>query len=175
MLFFDMDGVVATYDRGGYDFTTKEGPEFLKPGYFLNREPDERGVQLLKDCLKNCPNDTYIITGIPKAEISIRNQIIFDKMRWLTQVVPEFDIGTKFIAPTDSKMNFIEWIRGTSIGKNDVLIDDYNPNLFSWSTRGGTAIKFLNGINSEDSWIGPFLRQNSDSLFYDLMHIVYRE
>ena len=71
MLFFDMDGVIAKYDRDGYNFKAEDGPNFLKSGYFFEREPDPVGLDLFKECLKYCPNDTYIITGIPNI-ISIR-------------------------------------------------------------------------------------------------------
>ena len=41
-----------------------------------------------------------------------------------------------------------------TLSKKDVLIDDWNPNLQMWEKHGGTAIKYLNGINSADSWAG---------------------
>lgn len=34
----------------------------------------------------------------------------------------------------------------------DILIDDYNDNLFEWIKAGGFAVKMINGVNSLDSW-----------------------
>lgn len=37
---------------------------------------------------------------------------------------------------------------------HDILIDDYNENLELWREYGGTAVKYLNGINNPYSWSG---------------------
>ena len=55
MIFFDMDGVLAKYDRGGYNFEEEGGPDYLKKGYFLEREPDNGAVALFRKCLRVCP------------------------------------------------------------------------------------------------------------------------
>lgn len=172
MIFFDMDGVLAKYDRGGYNFEEEDGPNYLKKGYFLEREPDSGAVALFRKCLKVCPNDIYIITSVPSGDK--RNSIIFDKLAWIDKYLPEFDIGTHFIATTSSKMSFIEWLRGSSITSKDILIDDYNPNLYSWMSRGGTAIKYINNVNSVDSWVGSYIAEYmEDSVMFDfLMRVV---
>lgn len=175
MICFDLDGVVAKYDWSGYDFASNKGPKFLQDGYFYEREPDENALGLLRLCVKMCPNDTYITTGVPAHKN--RNKMVIDKMRWIDERVPEFDLGTHFIAPTGKKMSFIEWIRGSAITNRDILIDDWNVNLYSWMVRGGTAIKFLNGLNSKESWPGFYLDGTlpPEKLFADLMKIVHEK
>lgn len=172
MISFDMDGVLCFYDRAGYDFSDPTGPAYLKPGYFLNRIPDTTAVELLRRCLAVCPNGTYIITSVPKD--SNRNRIILDKLNWIDQHIPEFDIGAHFIATTSNKMSFIEWLRGSSITRKDILIDDYNTNLYGWTARGGTAIKYINGINDPLSYVGEHFKygDNSRQMFEQLMRIV---
>ena len=56
----------------------------------------------------------------------------------------------------------------------DILIDDYNPNLYSWMSRGGTAIKYINNVNSVDSWVGSYIAEYmEDSVMFDfLMRVV---
>jgi hypothetical protein len=176
MVCFDLDGVLVKYEIDGYKFEDDGGPEFLKPGYFANRVADDMMLSVFKKCLKMCPKDTYIVTGIPNPSYEIRNGIILDKLSWLSKEVPEFDFGTHFIASTSDKMTLIEWIRESSITKKDVLIDDWNPNLYSWAARGGTAIKYLNGLNSKSSWVGPTLSCSStaDTAFTNLMDIVIK-
>ena len=71
-------------------------------------------------------------------------------------------------------MSFIEWLRGSSITRKDILIDDYNPNLYSWMSRGGTAIKYINDFNSAGSWVGQCIADDTeDSVMFDsLMRVV---
>lgn len=175
MISFDMDGVLVKYDWDGYKTEVNGVPKYLTPSYYLQREPDDRALNLFRKCIKLFPNETCVITSVPKGEH--RNRIVIDKLMWLNTHVPEFDIGTHVICCTSDKMSFIEWMRGSTITKNDILIDDYNPNLYSWFTRGGLAVKWLNGLNSPESWYGPILDgQNpySHDLFSELMGILNR-
>ena len=44
------------------------------------------------------------------------------------------------------------------IRPDDVLLDDYTPNLIAWSQSGGKAVKLLNGINgTKGTWTGDAL------------------
>ena len=58
---------------------------------------------------------------------------------------------------------------------NDVLIDDYNKNLEDWREHGGLAVKYLNGINSADSFSGPIIDQmmSADDIVDMLLAIRY--
>ena len=173
MIYFDMDGVLAKYDFNAYNFSDPNGPLFLTGGYFRNRPPDLIALGLFKMCIQMFPYDTFVITSIP--DIKKKNNIVMDKLYWLIMRVPEFNIGTQFIGPVDRKMNFIEWIRGSSIDKRDILIDDYNKNLYGWMSRGGTAIKYINGLNSIQSWVGDYLDGTmfkSEDLFKILTNII---
>lgn len=177
MISFDMDGVLATYDWSGYTEKVDGVPKYLTPGYFYEREPNPVAIEFFKECLRLFPNEVYIITTVPDGEC--RNRVVLDKLRWIDKYIKDFDIGTHAICCTSNKMSFIEWIRGSTITKNDVLIDDYNTNLYSWFTRGGTAIKWLNGLNTKQSWHGPSINQNDlfnspSDLVKDLMNILDR-
>jgi hypothetical protein len=81
-------------------------------------------------------------------------------MKWVHSVIPEFDVGSHFIAVSKSKHSAITQLKGIELSKKDILVDDYNPNLLAWEVAGGTAVKYLNGINSPDSWYGYKLSQS---------------
>ena len=53
-----------------------------------------------------------------------------------------------------SKNDAVEYIKDHELTRDDILIDDYNKNLTEWSQKGGTSIKYCNGINNPDSFEG---------------------
>lgn len=168
-----MDGVAAKYDWAGYREEVGGTLKYLTPGYFLEREPDKTAIELIKRCYDLFPNETYIITSVPNNEH--RNRIVLEKLNWVDKHIPGFDIGTHVICTTSNKMSFIEWLRGSTITERDILIDDYNKNIYSWFMRGGTSVKWLNGLNSVGSWTGPMLdgrgKKSVDALFEELIKI----
>lgn len=173
MISFDMDGVLVKYDWDGYTTKVDGVLKYLTPGYFLEREPDNIAIELCKKCMELFPNETYIITSVPNNEN--RNRVVLEKLNWVDKHIPGFDIGTHVICTTSNKMSFIEWLRGSTITEKDILIDDFNKNIYSWLMRGGTSVKWLNGLNSQDTWFGPYLdgRGNVgvDRLFEQLVKI----
>lgn len=171
MIYFDMDGVLFRFDFDGY--TGKPVPEFKKLGshYFLHREPVSVALQLFKYCLEAFPLDTYVLTSVC-AEPEIRHEQVIDKIESLYRVAPEFDIGSHFIACAGDKRNNIIAIREMSLTHRDVLIDDYNPNLYKWIWSGGSAIKFLNGVNSHKSWHSYTLHCTSDHIVEDFQVVL---
>lgn len=152
MVCFDMDGVLVKYERDAY---VGDNPRYMQDGYYRTCEPDENGIRLIEYCMKMIPLDTFITTSVRSDH---RNQMILDKLAWIDKYIPEFDIGTRFIANSFlDKSALFEHLRMASLNRKDILIDDYNPRLFNWDMRGGTAIKYLNGINSPESWHGAVL------------------
>ncbi len=155
MIYFDMDGVLARYDINGY---TGDDPAFKKPGshYFFNLEPDPTATEILKTLYKEIPGNVMVLTSV-FSEREIRNEQTFDKINWLLKVFPDFDFGAHFLSCSTEKRNLISNIRGKALTKRDILIDDWNANLYAWANNGGTAIKYLNGLNSQESWPGEWL------------------
>ena len=155
MVYWDMDGVLATYSRDDYSYSEETNSlAYLNiEHYFLNRPIDSIGMDLFRACVKLLPDDTCVLTGVTN-DSKRRFEHIIDKMTWIHSCCPEFDVGSKFIALSTDKRNYITGIRGMTLTANDVLIDDYNINLYKWMAAGGTSIKYLNGINSKSSWSG---------------------
>lgn len=172
MFCFDMDGVLVLYKREDY---IGENPRYLQPGYFRTCEPDETAIRLIEYCMKMLPLDTFIATGVRH---DYRNRMVLDKLMWIDEHIPDFDIGTRFVANSlMDKSALFEHLRMNRLNRYDVLIDDYNPRLFNWEMRGGTAIKYLNGINSADSWHGKCIdgrstKLTTEEMFMEIMGAV---
>jgi hypothetical protein len=55
----------------------------------------------------------------------------------------------------EEKNEAVRDIFGIDINQDCILIDDYNHNLKEWASNGGTAVKYVNGINDKNrSFIG---------------------
>lgn len=161
MIYFDMDGVLAIYDRDGY---VGDKPAYKRAGehYFLNREPDEHCIREFRNLYDYIPMNVKVLTTVTDDNSQIRNEQTFDKINWMLKYIPEFNFGRDFMAVTSSKRSIIQDIKGFKLMPNDILVDDYNKNLESWKEGGGTAIKYLNGINSPYSYEGPITGDGRD-------------
>ncbi len=170
MICFDMDGVLVIYEWDAY---LGENPKYLQPGYYRTCKPDEVAIRLIEYCMKMLPLDTFIATGV---DPRCRNGMVLDKLWWIDKYIPDFDIGTKFVANSlMDKSALFEQLRMSGLNRHDVLIDDYNPRLYNWEMRGGTAIKYLNGINSADSWRGVSIDARNNVLPADAMFLKIME
>lgn len=147
-IFIDMDGCIAKYDQSKFDGLY---PEYLRPDthVFLKCEADTRMIAILEELNKNF--NVYILTGVYN-QGSIALGHIADKWAWLQKNCPfikkEQFIPTCFPKPLAIKT------RGLKIDAQQILIDDYNRNLREWNEAGGCGVKYLNGINSSETYNG---------------------
>ena len=137
-LFVDMDGTLTV-------FIPQEGigPLYEK-GYFLNLPPHENVIEAIR----------YIIKKHPEIEVNVLSAVLTDskyalaeKNAWLDKYLPEIDAKHRIFSPNgNDKKAFI-----TGFKENDVLLDDYTPNLLKWIPARG--IKLLNEINhTKGTW-----------------------
>lgn len=155
MAFLDMDGFLAIYERDAYKTECGITPGLClyqdeKAHYFRTCKRDDAAYALAQDIMRQF--ETYILTTIPPetpwSEV--------DKDLWLNDKVPEVDTATQLIIADSDKAETIMVLQQLeTLTENMILIDDYNPNLHTWREAGGTAIKYLNGLNSKESWDGP--------------------
>ena len=159
MIYFDMDGVLASYDINGY---IGEKPPFAQVGghYFSTLSADPVAMGMFRTLYKEIPGSVMVLTSV-SFQRELRTEQTFDKIHWLLDQFPDFDFGAHFLSTSTEKRNIISNIRGMSLNRRDILIDDWNANLYAWTTNGGTAIKYLNGINSKKSWPGEFLESGA--------------
>lgn len=141
--YFDMDGVITVYERWAF-----RGGVFLEleSHYFRTCKPDYKVIEAIR-VLNQCNNvNVYILTSVA-SDVEIRKEQVDDKILWLSDNCPFLDISKQFI-PVISGVSKAKYVSSTK----DVLIDDYNTNLLEWKNAGGTAVKYLNGVNSYNSF-----------------------
>ena len=134
-LFVDMDGTLAV-------FTPVDTMETLyEKGYFQSLEPIKNAVAGLKLFIKENPEtEVFILSSV----LSDSPYALKEKQAWLTQQLPEIDTAHQIFNPCGTDKS--AFVPG-GITATDILLDDYTDNLLSWQNHGGTAIKFMNGIN----------------------------
>lgn len=161
-LFVDMDGTLAVFSY------VKNIEELYQKGYFDRLKPMANVIKAIK----------YIIEEVPKVEVSILSSYLQDskfalaeKQKWLDRYLPELKISNRIFIPyQENKASILR-----DLSRNDYLLDDYTPNLVSWSKKG-TAIKLVNEINDTTGlWQGFKLHYNDSHLADKLIHIFHRD
>ena len=148
--YFDMDGVLAQYERKAYE---GDHPQWMEPGkhYFRSLPADKRIMQLIDSLHKACrytDDHIFIITSIQTGPMF--NEHMHDKILWLNEHFPYFQISDILIATTP-KNDVAEYLHGRVLSHRDILVDDYNKNLAEWQNAGGISVKYLNGLNSPNN------------------------
>lgn len=147
--FFDMDGVLAEYKKEHYEgndapFNQKEN------GLFTRLKPNETMTTLLK--LFNLNSIPYYILT-KTAHPTLYGEHIRDKKIWIKEHIP-FALPYTIFVRKSKPITVERLLSQNNLQKKHVLIDDFNENLRNWKLQGGTAIKYLNGINSASSFSG---------------------
>ena len=158
MIYWDCDGVLFKYDYSMYDHIYGE-PDWNEVGShaFLRCEPDPFAQEITKRISAQMPDDQAILTAVDgRHGVNARNEQIFDKMTTIAKYYPWLNL-CNFMACESEKRNAIGKIKGMRLTKSDILIDDYKKNLSAWRNAGGTAVKYVNGINSIGDWPGPYI------------------
>ena len=155
--FFDMDGVLAVYERRAYAERTASGKllyEDERMHYFRTCEPDRAAMDLFRRFHEKGVR-TYALTTVRPDLPWIR----FDKVWWLAKHAPWFDPSTRLIIASGDKAQVaMALLKAAALSPRHVLLDDFNPNLEDWKAAGGTAVKYLNGVNTPGTFDGPQYR-----------------
>lgn len=159
-IFFDMDGVMAEYNNVPYK-------KLYEQGYFYNLKPIENTINTIKNFIEDDKYNIYVLSSV----LADSDYAAIEKRNWLHKYLPELnDDFILFTICGYDKRDFIE----KNLTENDILIDDYTPNLQNWSRNidnsKGKAIKFINGINNKKgTWKGVKISYKSDTLFRDII------
>lgn len=164
-LYFDLDGVIFQYEKTAYQ---GDDPIFDRLGqhYFRHVPPDPLMKNAVNQLLRFKDTDRidniYFISSIsPQHEIYL--EMYRDKLESLKEEFDEKYAFEHFIACYKNKADIVKAIHNKEhLNINDILIDDYNENLKQWRDAGGTAIKYINGINSDESWNGYIIKPNKE-------------
>lgn len=136
-LFWDLDGTIAKWNNNA----TMD--DIVKPGYFANIEPEKQLVRLVNNLIHDGTYDIYILSHYMPETTAYE-----DKLKWVKKYMPKLDLKHCLLVPCGvDKATYIRDIRKCELPKDYVLIDDFSTNLRNWHSAGGTAIKWLNGIN----------------------------
>lgn len=148
-MFFDMDGTLNVFDP-------EAGPDrYTAKGYFKNRPPIKTMVDTVNELIDEGV-EVFIISSVFQDDHSID-----EKNDWINRMFGAMRIPYKkriYVPYGISKSGYLKKL-GIAIEKTDILVDDYNPNLFDWP---GIAVKVLNGINgNSNEWEGYFIDHRS--------------
>ena len=148
--YFDMDGVLCAYDYGMYKARKGQTtPPFLvHGGHAFRYIPENPAVMQAFSMLYGLvpKGNCRVLTGIPVGICQAEHTI--DKYQWMRERMPGFR-QEDFLCVSVPKHEAI-MTPLTKLDPSCILVDDYNPNLYNWQQNGGTAIKLLNGINTEN-------------------------
>lgn len=173
-IYIDMDGVIVKYERAAYQ---GDDPQFLRPGlhYFRHLNPDVRMIHVVKRLQEETNHRINILTCVYNQGSMFLEQAN-DKKEWLDEHCPFLQTDKQLMVVSSEKRLLVEFIKATDgkrriaghiLTADDILIDDYNNNLWDWQNSGGTAVKYINGINDPASFrgINLDLAMTSDQIF----------
>lgn len=156
-LWFDKDGVLAQYDYDIYEAEAGCTPPWLTRNAHVFRHlpayPSMVTVfqnlyyEYINSHPKNRRYNVKIITAVSNS-VTLSEQVL-DSLYWIRHNIAAGFRDRDFYAIASPKQN-IPVILRHKITPYDILIDDYNPNLKAWKDAGGTSVKAVNDINSEN-------------------------
>lgn len=161
-----MDGVLAKYDYNMYlpgisredvflgkkaltELSNKNAPgklaKYQIPGSHAYRDlpGDPVAIAIFNELYKDCTKKSKILTGLGCPYLL--SEQMLDKLWWAHSHLQDFD-NKDFLCTYGSKDEAVTHLKNLTY--TDILIDDYNSNLDNWIKAGGTAIKYVNDINS---------------------------
>lgn len=156
-LYFDMDGVLATWQEGTPIETV------CSPGYFANLPAEQNVIDALKLLAKNDELELHILSAVFDEPHNIADKLHWIKVHLGDVVTPE---NIHFVSNGTRKSLALG-----GIDKEDILVDDYSKNISEWIEDGGTAIKMFNATNGRTgkyygaytcTWLAP--RQIADDI-----------
>lgn len=149
-IYFDMDGVLADFDRGVLELCHMElcdqedGDEerdkqlwaaVRDVGHFYDRlEPVPGAFELFNGLRKKYGDKVEILTAVPKPHRNIPTAGE-DKINWARRLLSD-DVKINIVLRAEKK-NYCK-------DKSYILIDDFSWNIDEWETNGGTGVLFEN-------------------------------
>lgn len=145
-IYFDMDGVLADFERGINEICGMDMPiqglstdeednrmwEAVKEAdhFYDNLEPMKGAIDMYREL--SSKYDCEILSAIPKPHRGIATAGE-DKRNWVCRVLsPSMNVN---IVYSQDKKNYAK-------DKGTILIDDLDKNIKEWENCGGTGIKF---------------------------------
>jgi len=147
-IYFDMDGVLADFDRGITELgnteivkqseATKEKDDALwdtvrRVDHFYDRlEPMAGAVEMFRAIYDIYGDKCEILSAVPKPYRNIPTARE-DKLTWVRRYLSE-DVRINLVYRAQ-KQDYVK-------GAGSILIDDFSTNIDEWEASGGTGILF---------------------------------
>ena len=170
-IFFDMDGVLAEYRENCSEADMK------KKGYFSSLMPEENMISALNRLAQDSEKLGIGVCVLTKVYPNEFKYSISEKLEWRDEHLPLL-FDSEFImvnGEKEEKSEAIKNLLNVNIDEDCFLIDDYNYNLFEWRGKGGSTIKYVNGINDKNkSFIGNRLshKMSADEIYSSILEMV---
>lgn len=150
-IYFDMDGVLADFERGIREICglkvlyqneknysqAEEDKMWLsvkEADHFYDRlELLPKAKEMFDVVYQKYGERCEILTAVPKPHRGI-DSAGEDKISWVRRLLSE-DVKVNIVLRAD-KAGFCK-------GKNSILIDDYQKNILEWEKMGGTGIRHM--------------------------------
>ena len=147
-IYFDMDGVLADFDRGMEELCYMENQKQGEAGsnsddelwnavrsvdnFYDKLEPVSGAVEMFKKIYSVYGDKCEILSAVPKPHRNIPSARE-DKIKWVRRVLSD-QVVINLVYRAE-KQDFVK-------GKGCILIDDYQTNIDEWISAGGTGILF---------------------------------
>ena len=147
-IYFDMDGVLADFDRGIKELgkiakvdqskATSATDDALWDAvrsvvnFYDKLEPVSGSVEMFKKLYSIYGDKCEILSAVPKPHRNIPSARE-DKIKWVRRVLSD-QVVINLVYRAE-KQDFVK-------GKGCILIDDYQINIDEWNEAGGTGILF---------------------------------
>ncbi len=153
-IYFDMDGVLADFDRGVMELAGGPRPKLTQteeedarmwelirkvPHFYDRLEPMPGAVAFFQKVYSTYGDRVEILTGIPKPHRHI-DTAGEDKITWAHRLLSK-DLVVNIVF-TEEKKHFCT-------GKDCILIDNYEKNILLWTAMGGTGILYTDTEQAE--------------------------
>lgn len=158
-IFFDMDGVLfKSQDK------VSSLEIFYEQGYFKNLSIHKNVMESFNRLLEKDPHQVYIISHLVDSPFARK-----EKLESIVENCPLMDKHNIIFLPYgESKSRFVP----EDVREKDILIDDYNPNLYDWQNQGGVSIKMVNEFNDRSrEWDGMRLQFDDPKLYEYLVQL----
>ncbi len=143
-IYFDMDGVLADFDRGLREMCGMEPQEQgndavddmvfaavrAVPHFYLNLKPVEGMLELFGEVRSAYGGRVEILTGVPSARRGIVDASS-DKVEWVGRY-----LGKDVVVHTVARKEKRDYAEGC------ILIDDFEKNIGEWKAAGGEGVLF---------------------------------
>ena len=135
----DMDGVSALFGKASIE-------EITSKGFFASRKPVPNVIEFFRMLSQNPTINFYSLSAV------LSDMAEEEKRGWNKEHAPFIKPDHQIYLPYGVDKAAYLKAQGIMVNDNDILIDDFSPNLYGWH---GIGVKMYNGINgTHGTWHG---------------------